>query len=85
MEVNMIKDFYGLQMHQPPMKLKDIVTKELVEKKSSYLSFQSSMALMEKTQILEPIPFQNLSLLGKTHLVKSRTTFLMSLIKWSYK
>jgi hypothetical protein len=41
------------------MRLKNIITKKLGEDKSNYLLFQFSMAPMEESQILEPIPFEN--------------------------
>jgi len=41
------------------MRLKNINTIFFVEDKSSYLLFHFSMAPMEESQILEPIPLEN--------------------------
>jgi len=50
---------------KPPWDSKTSIQFFFVEDKSSYLLFHFSMAPMEESQIIEPIPLENWSLLEK--------------------
>jgi hypothetical protein len=48
-----------LKLNTKPQEAQKYHHKKLGENKSNYLLFQFSMAPMEESQILEPIPFEN--------------------------